>query len=360
MGRRLGRFGVVAVASLLFTAYSAGVTYGHWSVEAHAAASGTTGTLGLAVTDPPPGFTFDCGQPGLPRKAISFLWFWDPLLEPGPLTPAGSGAVKIEEDGIELGPGPYSVTPPDASLGDPLTVHLGTVTVEVVSWVEKPGEPGEYVGFHYIVSPGDAEVVLDVKAGPGLTRHFISGSGMWPPVGLFPGAGPGSCEQGESVAGRLDACNIGTLPVGVILEWHYGFGADPGDCALFDVVIRAGSSAEILYEGPLCDLVGNQITASPALDPGECLWLDFEVVIAPGASISTEVNLPMIARVVYWLWNGDPPGSPPTPGWWGAEEEPFEIAVVGLPSPSANAPQGLEPPPGPVPGNLKFIPLSIN
>ena len=247
-----------------------------------------TGSLDLDVGDPP-SFSVGCTSRVFPKHAISFIRFWDPAKAPGALQAAKTGAVKIDGSGVHLGSGPFSVDPADAHLGDPMTIHLRSVTVQITSWVAKPGSPGEYVGFFYTVSPSSAGVVLDVKAGQSLTRTTIAGHGLWPPEGLFSGGPRASrCDQGlilpvcdpPAAPGRLRVANTGTIPAVVSLEWAYGPSAgcrgrcvvppppDPDCCRFFDVTITDEASGAVLVRRAPLRPAGPTGRRLPADRPG--------------------------------------------------------------------------------------------
>ena len=342
--RWLQRVGCVLGAALLFSAYGTGVSWGHWSLAARADAAVGTGSLGLNVSEPP-GFSFACAPQTLPGQGISFVRFWDPLQEPGELEPARSGAVKIEGDGNELGQGPYWVEPSGAAVGDPMTVHVGDVIVQITSWMEKPGEPGEWVAFNYVVSPPEAVVVVDVKAGQSLTRWALSGSGTWTAEGLIAGDGGGACVcEPASQTARLDFANTGSIPAAASLQWILGPSADPAQCGLLEVLIKDGPSDATLFQGTLCDLVGSSLPVSPQLDAGGSTWLDITVSVYPGACPSGDVTLPLVSQATFWQWSSDPPGSPSFFGWSGSIEGPFQIqlSLVTPSGSSAGAVAGLQ------------------
>jgi hypothetical protein len=298
-------------------------------VQAYAETQISIGNLDLDVGDAP-SFGVGCTSRVFPKHAISFIRFWDPAKPPGALQSAKTGAVKIDDSGVHLGRGPFSVDPADAGLGDPMTIHLRSITVQITSWVAKPGSPGDYVGFFYTVSPSSAEVVLDVKAGQSLTRTEVTGAGLWPPEGMFTGSQGIAlpvCDPASSKPGRLDFHNSGTIPAVVSLEWGYGPG-DPDCCRFFDVLVEDAASGAVLFGGPLCDLLDRPIFVSPQLDPGQSVALDIAVTLHPGESPSGDLTVPMVSRVTWWQWTSDPPGSPGAYGWWNVLEGDFEIRLM--------------------------------
>ena len=102
--RQASKLATVSIVVLLVLAYSGGVSQAHWTTQALTQVDLGTGFVGVDVFDPPDEFRFECSSSvhDAPEHPISFIRFWDPALVPGDLVPRCSGAVKIEEDRIEL------------------------------------------------------------------------------------------------------------------------------------------------------------------------------------------------------------------------------------------------------------------
>lgn len=310
--RRLGRalFASTVVACLVI-AYTGGVTYAHWTTEARMRTSISTGQIHHHLTDPPELFGFDCTAQEPPGHPISFIRFWDPSQPPDDLATAGIGAVKIEEDRIEIGSGSYSVDPELTQLGDlgtgdaPVAVHLDGITVWITGWTEHPDLPGRYLGFTY--ETGETQVTVDVKAAGELSRTTISGSGqLWSP-GDDTGDTGVVCEP-DSQSAQFELSNTGTLPARAFLA----LSSRDGGCEAFDVVLSRAATGEIIYAGSLCALLDSELELIHQLDPGEGELFQLELtVVAPSAAFDQSVE----AEVTLVQWNSGSLDNPEYSGW---------------------------------------------
>jgi hypothetical protein len=186
---------------LLFCAYSAGVSYGHWVVASYTQAEVGTGNLGLGVTDPPPGFTLDgssqsglltLANSGTVPTAASLEWDYGPAADPGLcslfdvlIQDAGSGAAVFDGSLCELIGHPLPV----ASQLDP----GGSASLEIV------------VGLHPGADPGD-----DV------TLPLLSRATFWQWASASPGS-PGSYGWWGSVEGSFEVRFVAPMTAGPTL-----------------------------------------------------------------------------------------------------------------------------------------------
>ena len=93
-----------------------------------------------------------------------------------------NGASNCE--GVNTGPLPDDCAKiEDGQIGeDGIVIHLNDITITIIAWIEKDGEPDEYVGFEYEVVGGD--VCVAVKSGGDISIE--EGTGIWiNPNGTF-------------------------------------------------------------------------------------------------------------------------------------------------------------------------------
>lgn len=308
------------VVTSLITAYSAGIAHAHWTTSTSTIASLRTGALDIEVSDPPDDFDFDCRIRRFPKKAISFIRFWDGD-PPQEIEAGDSGAVKIEEDGYELGDGDYWVEPPDATLGtDPIVVHIGDdLTITLTDWFTKPDD-GEYVGFHFEVE-GDG-VWMDVKAGLHLYRGWIEGSGVWPPDDLVFEDDDHSIEllvcDPDPLVAEITVENLGSIPSTVYLALSELFTDPEAACGWFAIHLIDQGSGDVLFEGSLCDLSAAITELIEQIDPSETAMIVVEVSVSPDLPWDEvgAVEAGYQAVTTWVQWNSVPPPSPY--GWWGS------------------------------------------
>lgn len=148
-----------------------------------------------------------------------------------------------------------------------------------------------------------------------------------PPPDLTIHCTSGACD---TASGRIDLTSVGSTPAGVAVELGYDGGADPSQCALFDVQLSDRGAS--LFAGALCDLLASPAPVMAQLDPGDSLALDFTVALHPGAVPTTPVTLPLLSWVTWWQWASGPPGSSGAYGWWGSVDGAFDISVALLPA----------------------------
>ncbi len=323
----------VSIVVLVVLAYSGGVSHAHWTTQTLAQVDLGTGSLGVDVSDPPEEFRFTCvdERPIAPEHPISFIRFWDPAMEPGDLVSWGSGAVKIEEDRIELGSGNYSVGESLTQLGDlgpndtPVALNLDGVVVEITGWMEHPDLPGRYIGFSYETDGTD--VVVDVKASESIWRITLTGSGMWSldavdrtdhgDEGRGDDDNSGVVCDATSLAEVFTISNSGSIPSAPHLGLSTSTG-DGGNCSLYDVTLTAGEPGEVIFDGSLCALLGPQIQIAQQVDPGESVDVTMEVSLVepiPSDDQALEFHDELVAEVVLVQWNSGAPGSQDDFGW---------------------------------------------
>jgi hypothetical protein len=328
----------VLLAATLIVAYTGGVSHAHWQAQVDSTAHAGTGGLGLDLEDPLDRWDYLC-ETRYGADPISFLRLWWPDREPGPETPGSDGAVKIEEDGM-VGGDSVLVEPNPVRLGDLVTItYPGGETLEILNWVEHGTEPGRYVGFRYRITPSDVEIMADVKHGPDIERTPLSGEGLWPPDGAF--TGPDDLDpddRTETIVGceepRLSSAftvgNQGSIPVVPHLHVTSSPGGIADACEYFDAAIsRAG---EVLYAGPLCDLIDQRVRLLSQLDPGDTASCELTFSIAlplPPAEMTYEVvqNLQLDFTLVQWNRG---PGSG---GWVIGTQLPVQLNLTVLPPP---------------------------
>jgi hypothetical protein len=327
---------VVLAAILLFSAYGTGVSYAQWSARISTSASIHMGALEVDVSGPPSEISFGCAPGTVEGEAISFVRLWDPDTRPKPLKPSGSGAVKIDKSRVFVSQGPYRVDPRHSHIGDAMEIRLHDVKVIIGGWIEKAGEQGEYAGFTYEVRPAEAAVVVDVKAGTELTRVTLSGSGVWPAGGVSqvgdskchdPGDGDsGGCQGGGTAGGAITVANSGSVPAGVYLRWTPAQSQDPSACSWFGVRLVERGSGSVIFEGPLCDLLGARLALSPKLKPGESLTVDILVSLVGSPPGGTQMSL--VSQALWAQWNSAAPGEAAAFGWSGSSESPLLLKVT--------------------------------
>ncbi len=348
----------VAIAAIVgvIVAYTGGVSYAHWTATVRVSTEMNTGVLGVGLDDPPAHLPFFC-ETRFPADPISFVRLWDPTVEPPePPTSSGTGAVKIEEDGIEVGDPSLSIVPYPVRIGEPVSVTFagGAPRVDILGWVAHGVEADRYVGFTYEVVPGDAEIVVDVKHGPDIERTTLTGTGLWPPDGAFDGPDDDdpddrtdlivACEV-TSQSGSFGLANDGSIPVTPYLRFTRSPDDGDGDqCSLFEVSVTE-ADAGVLFEGSMCSLLGSLIELDPQLDPGEVLELTLDVSLVfplPEEDGGLEAAERLVGRVTFVQWTSGAPGGPGFYGWSVFEERPVEIRLTILPppepSPEAAAP----------------------
>jgi len=308
---RAGLLKPALVLSLVFfvtLSYGGGISYGHWITQVPVDTHMRTGVLSLTTSGLDPGFNFDCETHRFPKHAISFVRLWAPDQEPGDLTSGGSGAVKIEEDGSETADG-YSIEPADAAIGDSLTIHLGETDVTIGSWVPKPQDAQEFVGFTFAVD-GDP-VVVDVKANGDLWRTTLSGSGLWSLDGM-PDTDSiliTSCRA-PSITGTFIIGNDGSIPATADLVL-----AGPVDnCERFELIVE--TPAGVLAQGPLCASLNQPFSVAEQLDPGASVPVSLTLTLLDPIESFT---MPLALEVEFAQWNGG--------GWMAADQQQMDVIV---------------------------------
>lgn len=313
------RFAVVAVTLCVSLAYGGGISYGHWITAALADVAVNTGSLSVVVEDLETEFDFTCQTHLFPRYALSFVRFWAPGQDPGDLKARDIGAVKIEEDGSEATDG-YSIEPPDAAIGDPAVVHLGSAVVTITDWIENPGEPGEYLGFTYLLEllEGDP-VVVDVNAARSIWRTTLDVSGLWSLDGMGdPTARPLHFCHPSSIESVIPVTNDGSVPA----TPHIVLGPAI-QCELFEVTL--GVSGEVLAAGPLCDLLEQPFQISPQLDPGDSTFATLSISLAETELDEGEYTAQLSVTGFVTQWNFPLEGA--GLGWTAASTLPLNLTV---------------------------------
>ncbi len=297
-------------------AYGGGISYGHWITAALADVGVNTGSLSVLVEDPETEFDFTCETHLFPRHALSFVRFWAPDQVPGKLKPGITGAVKIEEDGNEVSSG-YSIDPAEAAIGDPAIVHLGSAVVTITDWIEKPDEPGEYLGFTYVLE-GDP-VVVDVKAARSIWRTTFETSGLWSLDGLCePSARPLHFCQPSSIETNIPVVNDGSVPA-----TPYVALGPASQCELFDATLE--TSTGVLADGPLCDLLEQPYQISPQIDPGDTALVTLSISLADTELEPGDYAADLTVTGFFTQWNL--PIEDAGHGWTAASDLSLDLTV---------------------------------
>lgn len=336
------RFAVGLLAVTVALAYGGGISLAHWASAIDAAATIGTGSLTVDVADDGSEIDFKCDTHTFPHHALSFVRFWAPDQTPGDLLPRGSGAVKIEEDGNEIGDD-YWIDPADAAIGEPSMVYLdlGTSIVTITGWIPKPGEPGEYIGFAYTVE-GDP-VTVDAKAATDLWRQVITGAGVWSLDGIDYDGPTITIESCEPAASEivLTITNVGSIPALPYLT----LAGDPGseDCGAFEATV-VGADDAVLVSGSLCSLYGQRLLVAAQIDPSDTTTVT--ITLEPAFPVSPgDYAEAFSADVVFTQWN-----SPLETGygWIDTASVPLTVTLtVTVPTPTPATAVASEPTPEP-------------
>lgn len=88
-------------------------------------------------------------------------------------------AIAKKTDGPNTGALPAGCVKIDSDMigAVPVSASVDGVTVTIIGWTEKDDEPGEYIGFDYIVDGGSFDTV-SVKSGQDISEMAATG-GSW-------------------------------------------------------------------------------------------------------------------------------------------------------------------------------------